>query len=433
MSTKLLSPGDTWRGIFDTNGTSGASVADALPSCYLVRNGTLDTAVSVTVAQNTASQLGGTNSNVYGFSLTVPTNYAALDYLGVVAIATVGGATARRSVDAVRLVNPALSGSAAPATEGGLLLAGTSGASQTLSLAQLNVTAGGTANAVNITGGFNGDGVNISSGSGTGRGVFIIGGSSGGRGIDVRGGQGVGTNAQGLYIQGGGTGSASVYTFPTGSAAGFDVSHGGIAGNLLGSVGGTVTLASAQPNWPTLANLANLDLANSMVLSGVEDFFVNGVPCTALSAQAQTDVRTAMTAQGFTVARAAKIDNLDGTISGLSTGQNTIITRIGTPATSVSADIAAVKTDTGSIKPKTDNLPADPASQAGKFNLVDVDGITATRYLKSLVAFLGGRTAFTDNGDGTASLAFKAQDGTTTVLTITFNKTDGHRTAATIA
>jgi len=42
-----------------------------------------------------------------------------------------------------------------------------------------------------------------------------------------------------------------------------------------------------------------------------------------------------------------------------------VMGRLGTPAgASVSADVAAVKTDTGAIKAKTDNLPASPANEA---------------------------------------------------------------------
>jgi hypothetical protein len=39
-------------------------------------------------------------------------------------------------------------------------------------------------------------------------------------------------------------------------------------------------------------------------------------------------------------------------------------TKLGTPAVTVSDDIAAVKTDTAAIKLKTDNLPADPADES---------------------------------------------------------------------
>ncbi|WP_292471985.1 hypothetical protein [Mesorhizobium sp.] len=55
--------------------------------------------------------------------------------------------------------------------------------------------------------------------------------------------------------------------------------------------------------------------------------------------------------------------NLDTQLSTLATNDTAISNKLGTPAgASVSADIAAVKADTATIKPKTDNLPAAPAA-----------------------------------------------------------------------
>jgi hypothetical protein len=70
--------------------------------------------------------------------------------------------------------------------------------------------------------------------------------------------------------------------------------------------------------------------------------------------------------------------------------------RLGAPAGgSVSADIAAVKTDTAAVKAKTDNLPATPASEA-----------TLTAHTATLAKLLGisGENSVRDtliyNGDG---------------------------------
>lgn len=53
-----------------------------------------------------------------------------------------------------------------------------------------------------------------------------------------------------------------------------------------------------------------------------------------------------------------------GTVTIVANQEKDVYDRIGAPAgASVSADIAAVKTDTGAVKAKTDNLPAVPASQ----------------------------------------------------------------------
>ncbi len=67
----------------------------------------------------------------------------------------------------------------------------------------------------------------------------------------------------------------------------------------------------------------------------------------SLSAQAQTDVESALTAQGYTTTRAVKLDNADVATS----------TRLAT-----SGYIAPDNTDIAAIKIKTDNLPASPAS-----------------------------------------------------------------------
>lgn len=57
--------------------------------------------------------------------------------------------------------------------------------------------------------------------------------------------------------------------------------------------------------------------------------------------------------------------SISADIAAVQSTSNAINTKLGTPAgVSVSADIAAVKTDTAAIKLKTDNLPADPASQS---------------------------------------------------------------------
>lgn len=84
----------------------------------------------------------------------------------------------------------------------------------------------------------------------------------------------------------------------------------------------------------------------------------------------------------LTSLRATNLDNLDATISSRLSSASYVApdnsgiadaaaaaesadTKLGTPAgVSVSADIAAVKSDTGAIKAKTDNLPASPAAQA---------------------------------------------------------------------
>lgn len=78
---------------------------------------------------------------------------------------------------------------------------------------------------------------------------------------------------------------------------------------------------------------------------------------------------------GFTTATDVALVLTSGTVDGVSVagvkvgeftiGRGAAYARLGAPAgASVSADIAAVKSDTGAIKAKTDNLPSDPADQS---------------------------------------------------------------------
>lgn len=70
-----------------------------------------------------------------------------------------------------------------------------------------------------------------------------------------------------------------------------------------------------------------------------------------------------------TAAIKARTDNLPSTpaaqsdVTTVGTAVAAVSTKLGTPAASVSADVAAVKADTAAVKVKTDNLPANPASQ----------------------------------------------------------------------
>lgn len=85
-------PGDTVRKTFTTHDATGAATnADSLPTASVYRNGTLDAAVTVTVA-NLATGL-------YSAVCTLPSGYAAGDSVQVVVSATVGGVTASLSID----------------------------------------------------------------------------------------------------------------------------------------------------------------------------------------------------------------------------------------------------------------------------------------------------------------------------------------------
>lgn len=96
MGTQLLKPGDVYRGAFATNGTSGSTPADSLPTAVVNHNGSDDTTVAVTVSQISSSAR-------YNFNLTVPSGYAAGDFVVVWLTAVVGGITNVSPIASFRL------------------------------------------------------------------------------------------------------------------------------------------------------------------------------------------------------------------------------------------------------------------------------------------------------------------------------------------
>jgi hypothetical protein len=61
---------------------------------------------------------------------------------------------------------------------------------------------------------------------------------------------------------------------------------------------------------------------------------------------------------------------------------------------------------------------------------VTVDGVPVSTVHKALLAVLAGKVTPVDNGNGTHTYPFKAQDGATTVITITTNDTTAARAAS---
>jgi hypothetical protein len=72
-------------------------------------------------------------------------------------------------------------------------------------------------------------------------------------------------------------------------------------------------------------------------------------------------------------------------------------------------------------------LPLGDAS--GRVTIIPADGISDVVIRKMLLAIMAGKISPVDNGNGTHTYAFKAQDGSTTVLSVTVNDTTAARTA----
>jgi len=85
------------------------------------------------------------------------------------------------------------------------------------------------------------------------------------------------------------------------------------------------------------------------------------------------------------------------------------------------------------------DLVIDPLNQSQVADAVTdavtgltLDGVSWSRFTRALLAVAGGKLTVTDNGDGTCTANFLAQDGTTLALSVTFNKATGARTASAI-
>jgi hypothetical protein len=61
-----------------------------------------------------------------------------------------------------------------------------------------------------------------------------------------------------------------------------------------------------------------------------------------------------------------------------------------------------------------------------------VDGVSWSRMMRAVIAMVGGQLTLTDNGNGTLTATLLAQDGETEAASITYDKTSGARSAASI-
>jgi hypothetical protein len=72
-------------------------------------------------------------------------------------------------------------------------------------------------------------------------------------------------------------------------------------------------------------------------------------------------------------------------------------------------------------------LLAQIAAGEATVTLKSVDGKTHEQILKAWVALMAGKATVTDNGDGTSTVSYKAQDGTTNALQVTYTRATGAR------
>jgi hypothetical protein len=116
MSTRIFMPGDPYGINVSVKSATGALVAaDTLPTGSIYHNGTVDSAVTVTVTAAAAT-------GVYGLTATIPSTYAPGDRVSLMVNATVGGIATGGFADHVRLTGFANTSipNAAPGALGGL-------------------------------------------------------------------------------------------------------------------------------------------------------------------------------------------------------------------------------------------------------------------------------------------------------------------------
>ncbi|WP_202322714.1 hypothetical protein [Mesorhizobium sp. 113-3-9] len=149
------------------------------------------------------------------------------------------------------------------------------------------------------------------------------------------------------------------------NAGGTAWNSGAITANTFAA--GAITAAKFAANaldavWSTTTRIltagTNIVLAKGTGVTGFTDLDASGTRAAVGLASANLDTQLA--------AIGNKTINLPpdpADASDIATATNAIFNRLGAPVgASVSADIAAVKSDTGAIKTKTDNIPAAPAA-----------------------------------------------------------------------
>jgi len=123
-----------------------------------------------------------------------------------------------------------------------------------------------------------------------------------------------------------------------------------------------------------------------------------------------------VTESTYTAALAAQIGtNLDEAISASVTAIN------GAMSTAISGAATAIEAA----------IPSGANNAAALLGATIDSGLTVEAMLHISLAVLAGKATVTDNGNGTSTVAYKRQDGTTTALTVTFDAS-GNRSASTV-
>ena len=139
----------------------------------------------------------------------------------------------------------------------------------------------------------------------------------------------------------------------------------------------------------------------------------------------QADMTAGLTTQGYTAARAPKLDNADVAISSRSTyaggdtsGVTNLLSRLGSPVgATLSADIASVKADKGGLTTSVAALPASTVAALFGASFITIPGsntttgtgevLTYKQFLSLSDAVLGGdNTSTVPTASGTAAVTY---------------------------
>lgn len=152
----------------------------------------------------------------------------------------------------------------------------------------------------------------------------------------------------------------------------------------------------------TSAGQINVSAGKVPATIAAGDIAADAIDANAIKTDAVTEIQSGM-----------------ATSSGLST-VNSNVSAVGTVAASAATSAATAATAANAAVTAASGVPAALLATV-------VDGLSLTLVFKALVAFLRGKAPITDNGDGTRTIAFKAADGSTTALSVTYNATTGAR------
>lgn len=221
----------------------------------------------------------------------------------------------------------------------------------------------------------------------------------------------------GLLILGANTGT------PTLSA--FSFTGGTLGLSIFGLGSGSLTVGSA-----TAVNAANLDAA---VTSRMATFTLpTNFSSLGISGGGAVTVGTNSDKTGYSLAadQAVNVTKWAGTTVATpdTAGYPKVTVKSGTGTGEISLSSGLVTSGGGTM-----TVGGYTAGNTPLQSTTTVDGLTISSALELMISLAAGRNTITDNGDGTKTVTFKKQNGSTTKFAVTFNTTTEVRTDSSVS